>query len=232
MTLDEFEALKMCAAEERRCPAPSWTLPPLQGISKDLAFDGLDEAIRSRPSTSFLNASDSRGLPRAVGFLCECRLRARARPADVDRLPAWFASWGRAGGRRVSRRMVRLALDFCHAGGPRPRHAGRRGFGAAGDGGLARVGPHAPRLSAAAALAGILRLSVRWRFYQYDILCLSNRLAIYFHRYAAPAGERGRAVLSRRPSRRTDRQLQFEPPCPASAIGFAVARDECDRAGR
>jgi len=59
MTLDEFEALKMCAAEERRCPAPSWTLPPLQGISKDLAFDGLDEAIRSRPSTSFLNASDS-----------------------------------------------------------------------------------------------------------------------------------------------------------------------------
>jgi hypothetical protein len=60
MTLDEFEALKMCAAEERRLRRPpSWTFPPLQGISKDLGFDSLDEAIRSRPSTSFLNASAS-----------------------------------------------------------------------------------------------------------------------------------------------------------------------------
>ena len=48
----------MCAAEERRSPPP-WTFPPLQGISKDLGFDGLDEAIRSRPSTSLLNAGDS-----------------------------------------------------------------------------------------------------------------------------------------------------------------------------
>jgi hypothetical protein len=32
-------ALKMCAAEERRCAAPaSWTFPPLQGISKDLGL--------------------------------------------------------------------------------------------------------------------------------------------------------------------------------------------------
>jgi hypothetical protein len=60
MTLDQFKALKMCAAEERRCAAPpSWTFPPLQGISKDLGFDGLDEATRSSPSTSFLYASDS-----------------------------------------------------------------------------------------------------------------------------------------------------------------------------
>ena len=41
MTLDQFEARKMCAAEERRCVAPpaSWTFPPLQGISKDLGFE-------------------------------------------------------------------------------------------------------------------------------------------------------------------------------------------------
>ena len=32
-------ALKMCAAEERRCAAPaSWTSPLLQGISKDLGL--------------------------------------------------------------------------------------------------------------------------------------------------------------------------------------------------
>jgi hypothetical protein len=32
-------ALKMCAADERRCAAPaSWTFPPLQGISKDLGL--------------------------------------------------------------------------------------------------------------------------------------------------------------------------------------------------
>lgn len=40
MALDEFEALKMCATEERRCVAPAtWTFPPLQGISKDLGFE-------------------------------------------------------------------------------------------------------------------------------------------------------------------------------------------------
>jgi hypothetical protein len=59
MTLDEFGALKMCAAEERRSPPP-WTFPPLQGIFKDLGFDGLDEAIRSRPSASLLNAGNGR----------------------------------------------------------------------------------------------------------------------------------------------------------------------------
>src|SRR5690242_14153371 len=116
--------------------------------------------------------------------------------------------------------MVRLALDLCHAGGPRPGHLGRRGFRAARNGGLTRVGPHASRLSAVAAVADILRLSVRWGLHQYDILCLSDRLAIYFYRYAAPAGDRSRAVLSRRPSRGADRQLWFEPPCPACPIGF------------
>jgi hypothetical protein len=50
----------MGAVEERRCVAPrDLDFPPLQGISKDRGFDGLDEAIRSRSSTSFLNASDS-----------------------------------------------------------------------------------------------------------------------------------------------------------------------------
>ena len=50
----------LCAAGERRCAAPAnGPFPPLQGISKDLGFDGLDEANTSPPSTSFLNASDS-----------------------------------------------------------------------------------------------------------------------------------------------------------------------------
>ena len=40
-------------------PPPDLDLPALQGISKDLGFDGLDEANTSPPSTSFLNASDS-----------------------------------------------------------------------------------------------------------------------------------------------------------------------------
>jgi hypothetical protein len=38
---------------------PELDLPTLAGIYKDLNFKCLDEAIRSRSSTSFLNASDS-----------------------------------------------------------------------------------------------------------------------------------------------------------------------------
>src|ERR1700720_3935060 len=55
-------ALKMCAAEERRCAAPcELDLTALAGhLQRSGLRDGLDEAIRSRPSISFLNASDSR----------------------------------------------------------------------------------------------------------------------------------------------------------------------------
>src|SRR5690348_334857 len=52
-----------CAiAEERSVPRPArWTVPPLEAISKDLAFEtGFDEAMRLRPSASFLDAGDSR----------------------------------------------------------------------------------------------------------------------------------------------------------------------------
>jgi hypothetical protein len=60
MTLDEFGALKIRAAEERRCAAPpSWTLPPLQAISEDLASMGLVRQYDHAPLLSFLNASDS-----------------------------------------------------------------------------------------------------------------------------------------------------------------------------
>jgi len=55
--LDGTQDVRCGGTEVRRS---RWTFPrPLQGISKDLGFDGLDEVIRSRPSTSFLNASDS-----------------------------------------------------------------------------------------------------------------------------------------------------------------------------
>jgi hypothetical protein len=59
MMPDEFEAHKMWPAEERRW-APRADLPILAGISKDLGFKCIDQAIRSRSSASFLNASDSR----------------------------------------------------------------------------------------------------------------------------------------------------------------------------
>jgi hypothetical protein len=38
---------------------PELDLPTLAGISKDLGFKCIDEALRSRSSASFLNASDS-----------------------------------------------------------------------------------------------------------------------------------------------------------------------------
>jgi hypothetical protein len=55
-------ALKMRAAEERRRGAPrELDLPALAGhLQRSGLRDGLDEAIRSRPFISFLNASDSR----------------------------------------------------------------------------------------------------------------------------------------------------------------------------
>ena len=51
-----------CAiAEERSVPRPArWTVPPLEAISKDLAFETVSTAMRLRPSASFLNAGDSR----------------------------------------------------------------------------------------------------------------------------------------------------------------------------
>lgn len=61
MTLDEFEALKMCAGEERRCAVPDLELPALQGISKDLGFGMVAmRQTRLRPSASFLDPGDSR----------------------------------------------------------------------------------------------------------------------------------------------------------------------------
>ena len=48
-------------AEERSVPRPArWTVPPLEAISKDLAFETVSTAMRLRPSASFLAASDSR----------------------------------------------------------------------------------------------------------------------------------------------------------------------------
>jgi hypothetical protein len=58
---DAGPVLKMCAAEERRCAPRELDLPALAGhLQRSGLGDGLDEAIRSRPSISFLNASDSR----------------------------------------------------------------------------------------------------------------------------------------------------------------------------
>jgi hypothetical protein len=52
MTLDEFGALKIRAAEERRCAAPpELDLATPAGHLRRFGFDGSREAIRSRPST-------------------------------------------------------------------------------------------------------------------------------------------------------------------------------------
>src|ERR1700730_10943271 len=59
---DAGPVLKMCAAEERWCAAPRELdlLRPCRAFQRSGLRDGLDEATRSRPSASFLNAGDSR----------------------------------------------------------------------------------------------------------------------------------------------------------------------------
>ena len=67
------------------------------------------------------------------GLVLGPRDRARQRRCRAGRLAYGLADHGaeprtryRPGGRRVSRRVVRLALDLCRIGGARRRHVGRR----------------------------------------------------------------------------------------------------------
>ena len=83
---EEYEAGgRFCDREARKC---------LRGRASSVfpaPGDGLDEATRSRPLLRFLMLVTA-GSAEGSWFPLRRRLRARAMPAGVDRLPAWFAS--------------------------------------------------------------------------------------------------------------------------------------------
>jgi hypothetical protein len=118
------------------------------------------------------------------------RDRARQRRRRSGRLAHGLANYGAEprtrywpGGRRVSRRLVRLALDLCRVGGARHRHVGRRVVGITGDGRVARrrgLGPHARQLSCPAAFPLFSRLHVRRRLRQHQLLRVPDGLAVHF----------------------------------------------------